>query len=462
MSGFRPSSLSQSVRSFSKRSFTPPTALRLIIGLSVLVVLGTGALLLPGVGTHRALAFNEALFTAVSALTVTGLSLISPARDLTLFGQVILLILIQLGGVGFMVGAVVILRLIGRRISLEDRLALKDSLGLLEPGAIIKLTKRVLLTVLGVELAGALLLWLNWRNQLPEGQAIFYALFHAISAFCNAGFDLFTGLPQYPVGLPTDTFTLIVFGALICLGSLGIPVLGDLILYWRERTFSLHTRITLTLVAALIVLGSVSIFLAETRPTGVLAEETPLRQMVLATFQSVATRTAGFIGVPSFEALTPATQLTLITLMFIGSGPASMGGGITTGTFAVLMLALWGYARGLPTAHIAGRRIAAMTVRKAAAVLTISLAVVFTATWLILITHPTATLDAALFEVVSAFATCGLTLAFTSELNGWGQAVIMLVMFWGRLGALTIVIALAQLPQRPSLIEYPEEQLLIG
>lgn len=448
------------------RRWPIPTALRLVLGLAFLVTIGAGLLLLPVAGAQRPLTVSEALFTAVSALTVTGLNIITPARDLSLIGQIIVLVLIQIGGVGFMVGAVTVLRLIGRSISLEDRLALRDSLGLLEPRAIVRLSRRVVLAVLLMESIGALLLWLHWRNQMPEGQALFYAIFHAVSAFCNAGFELFSGLPQYPTGAPNDPITLALFGTLIFLGSLGIPVLGDFIGLLRARTrtaraLSLHTRITLGVLAVLNIGGSAGLFLAEGLG-GLLAEEDVVRRAALAVFQAVGGRTAGFIALPSFESLKPTSQLLLIALMFIGAAPASMGGGITTGTFAVLLIALWGYARGRQTAHIAGRRIAPMTVRKAAAVLTISLIVVFTATWLLLITHPGTSLDAALFEVVSAFATCGLSLAFTAQLNGFGQAVIMLMMFWGRLGALTIVAALAQLPQRAALLEYPEEQLLIG
>lgn len=439
-----------------------PPALRLVLGLASLIALGTLVLLLPGVGAQRPLRLNEAAFTATSALTVTGLSLIAPGRDLTVLGQGVLLVLIQLGGVGFMVGAVVVLRLIGRRISLEDRLALRDSLGLPEPGAIVKLTQRVLIVVLAIEAAGAALLWLNWRGAMPEGQALFYAIFHAVSAFCNAGFDLFTGRPEFSGGAPTDSATLAIKAALIALGSLGIPVLADGVRYWRDRRLSLHTRVTLAVVALLISGGGLALFLAERQAGGVLAREPLARQVEVAFFQAVAARTAGFAGLPAFESMAPASQLTLMALMFVGGSPASMGGGVTTGTVAVLAIALWGYARGRSAAHIAGRAIAPMTVRKAAAVLTLSLAVVAAATWLILITHPGATLDQALFEVISAFATCGLTLAFTSELNGFGQAVIMLAMIWGRLGALTLFVALAALPQRPLLVNYPEEQLLIG
>jgi trk system potassium uptake protein TrkH len=352
-------------------------------------------------------------------------------------------------------------RLLGRRVSLMARLALSDSLGLLVPGAILKLTQRVIATVLAIECIGAILLWLHWRNDLGDGQAAFYAIFHAVSAFCNAGFDLFSGLPDYPTGIPKDNISLIILGSLIFLGGLGIPVLADLLTWPKERHLSLHTRITLVVIAALVTAGGLGIVLAESRSTGVLVDEPWFRRFLMSFFQSVSARTAGFAGIVSFEELTPASELLLIVLMFIGCAPASMGGGITTGTFAVLMLALWGYARGLPNAQIGGRTIAVGMVRKAAAVLTISLFLVLLSTWLILLTHPTASFDAAFFEVISAFATCGLTLAFTGELNLFGQLVIMLMMFWGRLGALTIIVALAK-QQRHQPVVYPEEQILIG
>lgn len=438
---------------------TLPTAVRLVVGLVIFIALGTVLLLLPGMAT-RPLTVMEALFTATSALTVTGLSTIVAVQDLTRLGQVTLLVLIQLGGVGFMVAVVVTLQLLGRRIIIDDRLALKDALGIAEPGAVLRLLSRMLIILFAIEALGALLLWFNWRFILPPGEALFYAIFHAISAFCNAGFDLFTGDPRFPNGLPTDTPTLTVIGSLILLGALGFPVIVDLVrLRRRNHRLSLHTRITTTVVAVLVLAGAVGLFIVETRPEGRLHAEPLPRQIVLSTFQSVSTRTAGFGAIAGFEQLHPASTLLLNALMFVGSGPASMGGGITTGTFAVLFLALYGYARGHGTAVIAGRQIAPLTVRRAAAVLTISITVVLVATWLILITHAT-TLDRAVFEVISAFATCGLTLAFTAELNPFGQLIIIFVMFWGRLGALTIVLALA--PRRIPRLAYPEETILIG
>jgi trk system potassium uptake protein TrkH len=192
-----------------------------------------------------------------------------------------------------------------------------------------------------------------------------------------------------------------------------------------------------------------------------MADDPPLAVLGISLFQSVSARTAGFAGFESFAELTPASQLLMITLMFIGCAPASMGGGITTGTFAALTISLWAFARGRMEATIGGRTLAVGTMRKAAAVLTISLFVVLLATWLILMTHDT-TLDAATFEVVSAFATCGLTLGLTSQLNLFGQLVICLVMFWGRLGALTIIVAIAREQGQARPVRYPEEQILIG
>lgn len=440
-----------------------PTPARLVGGLLFLILAGTTLLLLPGIGTTRPLYFNEAIFTAVSALAVTGLSIIAPGRDLTVLGQIVLLFLIQFGGVGFMVLAVVVFRLLGRQVLLQDRLALRDSLGLIRTTEIVRLSRRVLAVVVLFEGIGAFLLWLHWRNTLPlsEDKLVLYAIFHSVSAFCNAGFDLFGGLPQFPNGVPNDGITLIILGVLIMLGGLGIPVTADL-LSWREtRQLSLHSRITLFIIVLLTVSGTISIFLSETFHQGALHTVPIDQRFGLSLFQTISARTAGYAGFPAFESMAPGTQLSLLALMFIGASPASMGGGITTGTFAVMLFAMWSYARGRANTQIGRRVIGQQSIRKASAVLTISLIVVITATYLILITHPNATLDVVLFEVVSAFATCGLTLAFTSQLNIFGQIVIMFVMFWGRLGALTIVAALA-VTRKKSLVTYPEEQILIG
>ena len=436
-----------------------PTPLRLLLGLALMIALATVILSLPGVGAKRPLTINEAFFTATSALTVTGLSVITPGSDLTVAGQVILLVLIQIGGVGFMVMAVLVFRLMGRSISFADRLALRDSFGLLDLEAIWQLTKRVLVFVILLEILGAVFLWVHWRWQLGSARAAFYALFHAVSAFCNAGFDIFKGTPGYS-GIPNDSYTLSVFMVLIFIGGLGIPVIADLALWRKTRRMSLHGKLTLIISFALMFLGWAGLYLAEAGPNGTLSDESTSRALMLTLFQSVSARTAGFTAIERFQDLTPSSQLLKIVLMFIGTAPASMGGGITTGTFTVLVLALWAYARGQERPHVFGRSIGAFTVRRASAVLTISTMVILGATWVLLITHPHAVLDKVIFEVVSAFATCGLSLEYTSNFDAVGQLVIAFVMFWGRLGSLTIVLALGQLAPR-ALIEYPEEKILI-
>lgn len=437
-----------------------PNGVRFIGGLLLMVLIGTGLLLLPGVAPQGRLSFNQALFTAVSALSVTGLSIITPAQDLTQFGQIILMILIQLGGVGFMFIAVIVLQALGRQVNLSNRLALRESLGLSERVPLWPTIKAFVQLMLAIEGVGAFLLWLHWRTLLPPAEASFYALFHAVSSFCNAGFDLFSGHADFPNGLPRDALTLVIMGGLIVLGGLGSPVLRELTTHRRGRRWSLHTQLTVIVTVILIVSGALIIGLAESRPGGTL-EYTPLGQrLTLSTFQSISARTAGFAALPRFSELTPASQWSLVILMFIGTAPASMGGGITTGTLAVLVIAVWSYSRGYDDVRIRERVLPIAIVRRAASILLISLMAVAGATWLILMTNNLPFNDT-LFETVSAFATTGLSLDSTSQLNGVGQIIIMALMLWGRLGALTLTLALAQ--QRPrARVDYPEEHILLG
>jgi trk system potassium uptake protein TrkH len=440
-----------------------PIPVRLVGGLALLVTTGTLLLLATEWLSDRPLTWNEALFTTVSALTVTGLSVIVPGRDLTVAGQVVLLLLIQLGGVGFMALAVVFFQLLGWQLGMQNRIALREALGLSNLREILRLTQRALLVLAAIELTGAVALFLHWRTfvPLPEGQIAWYALFHAVSAMCNAGFDLFGGLPQFPNGPPTDTLTLVIMCTLIFLGGIGIPVITNLLQFWRVRKLRFHVKIALITSVVLILFGGVALMIAEGQPGGVLADEPSLvRRFVLATAQSVSARTAGFAWLPRFDEITPASQFLLMTLMFIGASPASMGGGIKTVSFAVLVLSLFAYVRGLRDVTLWRRTIGAQNIQKSAAVLTAALFAVVTATWLLAITQDVG-LDRAMFEVISAFATCGLTLAFTAEMDVFGQLLIMFVMFWGRLGALTVVAAVAW-PRRRPLVAFPEDEVLIG
>jgi trk system potassium uptake protein TrkH len=427
--------------------------------LIVFVALGTFALSLPPMTRGESLAANDALFMAVSALSLTGLSVVTPGVDLSLAGQVMLLILIQLGAVGYVTLAVLVFRLLGRSVSLTDRTALLDALGLVSPQGISSLAQRVFATIVGVEAIGALLLYLHWSRFIDDPKLPFLAVFHSIASFCNAGFELFTGDIAYPNGMPNDGVTLLISAALILMGGIGLPVLHEL-LTLRRRRLSLHSRLTLAITGFLVAFGGLGILVSESRPGMTLDGLTWWRKLELAFFQSISCRTAGFVGMPSLESLDPASQLQIVTLMFVGSAPASMGGGVTTGTLVVLVLALFAYLRGQDTPIVGGRAIPGEMVRKAASVLTVSLFVVITASWLLMLTHDVS-FELAIFEAVSAFATCGLTLGFTTELNPLGQCLIVLMMIWGRLGALTLLVVLTRGRVRRR-VAYPEEKILIG
>ncbi|MFK7805319.1 MAG: TrkH family potassium uptake protein [Anaerolineae bacterium] len=441
-----------------------PASARIVLGLLGLIILGTALLMLPVMATGDSLTFREAIFTAISALTVTGLSIISAGNDLTFTGQITLLALIQFGGVGYMVIATLIMRFIGRRVFVLDRLALSSSIGLDSPQEILHVLKHVIRGIALIEGIGAAALYAHWRFNgiVPAGNAPFMAIFHSISAFCNAGFDLFSNESLYPNGVPKDNITLLILGTIIFIGGLGIPVLSEFFARSHYRRWSLHTRVTVLLVTILVLVGWLFTFLGETAQSGVLHNLPLSQQLIESWFHSISSRTAGFAAFSDFSSIRPATMILTIMLMFIGCAPASMGGGITTGTFAVLWIAVYNYTRGRQVVQVWQRTISGATVRRAGAVLTISVGLVMVATFLILLTHPQAEAGEVLFEVVSAFATCGLSLDFTGQLNNFGLTIIATMMVWGRLGALTIVMALMQTTKQASLIKYPEETLLIG
>jgi trk system potassium uptake protein len=476
----------------SERQKRPwPVALRLVLGLILLILLGTGLLMLPAASNHQPLPFIDAFFTATSALTVTGLTVRTTSTDFTLMGHLTLLGLIQVGGVGYMFAVSLLLLFLRRGLTFRDRLTLTASLGLDKPGAIFLVLRRSFWGILIVEAVGALLLYFHWRANgiVAEERLLLFAVFHAVSAFCNAGFDLFAGLSAYPDGIPADNVSLFIMGTLIFIGGLGIPVLSEILNLkkvqqihhhkgtkltkksvraffsfwltgWHWPHFSLHTRLTLRVVVLLVLVGWVGLFLPEVRPDGVLHGLPTSNQLMRSLFQSLSARTAGFPGLSDFNTLQNESQLLIMVLMFIGCAPASMGGGITTGTFGVLLLNLRSYALGLPEVRWGYRAIAPDIVRRAGVVLTVSIFLVVVATWLILMTHRLP-LNMVLFEVISAFATCGLSLGITGELNLFGRLILIVLMLWGRLGALTLVTALGANGESKTNIQYPAEKVLI-
>jgi trk system potassium uptake protein TrkH len=451
--------IQKGVESYSTRQV--PVALQLVMGLIVLIAIGTALLMIPGAATRK-LTLMEALFTSASAAAVTGLSLFPISTDLTLWGQIIVMLLVQVGGVGLIVVVVLVFRLIGRQVTLGERLAVTGSLGLDRPQQIASIMVRAIGLMLAIEGVGALLLWMHWglSGIVTPGQAAYYAIFHAVTAYCNAGFDLFYGLPQYPNGIPADPLSLIIMGALIILGGLGIPVYMDLI-FRRHRPFSLHTRVTVMAALVLIFLGWAGLLMSEYRQAGVLSGMSFGQRVLLAWFQSVSARTAGFAGLPAFGDLNSPSILMMIALMFIGSAPASTGGGITTGTFAVLWIAVVSYARGLDHMRVGKHTLPQSLLIRSLVVFVISFSFVILATWLLVLTNPF-NLEQSLFEVVSAYSTTGLSLGITASLNTIGRLIIIFTMFAGRLGAITVMISLLGRDKGNRLVDYPETTILVG
>ena len=418
-----------------------PISFQLVTGLFILILVGTGLLLIPGM-TYQPINFFTALFTATSAATVTGLNIVVPATTFTLSGQIVILFLVQIGGVGLIVSVMFFFRILGRQIGLMDRLAVTSALRLDSPEKIISIVVRTVIGMLLFEFLGALALGIHWlaAGIVPADSIVMYSIFHAVVSFCNAGFDLFTGLTQYPTGIPLDSITLIIMGTLIIAGGLGIPVYFDLLHQFGRRGLSLHSRITLITSLVLILIGWVGFLLSEYRLGGVLTGVDFFPRVVQAWFQSASARTAGFQGFAFFTDISQGSVLLLIFLMFIGTGPASAGGGITTGTFSVICLAFLSYARGLDKIRAGHRTIPFRQLGRAGVIFSVGITLVVLSTWLILLTN-SLTMEDVLFEVVSAFSTTGLSLGITSSLNQFGQAILIIVMFFGRLGAFTIMMA---------------------
>ena len=439
-----------------------PVALELVFGLAILILVGAGLLVLPAM-TTRPLTFMEALFTSTSAAAVTGLSLFPISTDLTFRGQLVLLFLVEIGGISLIAAVAFFFRLIGRRITLADRLAITSSMHLDSSRRVLEVMARAMLFMLVIEGLGAAALYLHWRLSgiVPSGQVAYYAIFHAVTAYCNAGFDLFSGLPQYPNGLPTDPLTLVIIGALIVLGGLGIPIYMDLLYRPTKRRLTLHTKVTFQVSAALIVAGFIGLLICEYQGGGAFSGMSLFQRALLALFQSVAARTAGFASIPGFNQILPSSSLLLMVLMFIGTAPASTGGGITTGTFVILWAAVVSYARGAERTRLGKWSLPNSLVLHAMIVFAVSLTLVILATWLLLITNGF-NLVQSLFEIISAYSTTGLSLGITPSLNTAGRIILILTMFVGRLGAITIMIALLGRKQRPNLREYPEQEILVG
>ena len=434
----------------------------LVVGFAAIIIIGTILLTLPiAVEEGQSVNWREALFTSTSATTVTGLVVVSTTSTYSTFGEIVILLLIQVGGVGFITLSVVLFRLIGRRVTIYERNLLRQALGVEAGEGVVQLTLVVLLITVVIELIGALLIFSQWIQIMDWRTAAYYSIFHSVSAFCNAGFDLFYGLNDPALLFARDNpIIIITFSLLITIGTLGITVVYDLIAWPRERHLSLHTRLVLPFTLLLIIIGTLLLMLDETFVEGMaLSELPPGKHWLTAFFTIVSSRTAGITLIPMSE-LGQASQLVIFVWMFIGGAPASMGGGVGLSTVAVVLVTLWSTVRGYSEVRIFERTLPMETIIKAVAVITVSTALVVSVTLTLMLFGQGALFPVA-FEVISAFSNTGYSLGITDQFGPAGRFLLIITMFWGRLGPLTLVVALAQ-RHRLTLIRYPEEKIIIG
>jgi trk system potassium uptake protein TrkH len=441
----------------------------LILGYATAIAAGGAILTLP-ISGREPVRLLDALFTATSAVCVTGLAVLDTGSSYSLFGQTVVLLLIQAGGLGIMTLSTAFVLLLGRRISLSSRDALQGSFSSGFVGTVAALLKRVVLWTVVIEAIGALLLFLGEIRRLPFGAALWSAIFHAVSAFCNAGFSLRASSFIDDRGSPLIVLPL---AGLIVLGGLGFTVLTELGAQQRRRwrgqaaaPFSLHSKLALSMTGLLLLLGTVGFAVLEHR--NALRGAPLLDQVLTSLFAAVTPRTAGFNTV-DYGQLTNATLYMTILLMMIGGSPGSTAGGIKTTTFGVILALARARYRGEAGVRLFNRGVPDEAVAKAIALVTLGFSIVtifivaLTMTELGSLPYP-ATRGRFLelfFESVSAFGTVGLSMGATGRLSDAGKILIMLLMFIGRLGPLTISVAIAQREKRAE-VRYAEEQLMIG
>ncbi|WP_406664223.1 TrkH family potassium uptake protein [Gallaecimonas sp. GXIMD1310] len=434
-------------------AMSPPAVLA--SGFASLILLGAVLLWLPW-SLKAPLRFSDALFTATSAVTVTGLSVVDTASHFTLFGQSVLLMLIQLGGLGFMTFGVLVLLLLAGKMSFNQQFLIRESLNQTQLTDVARLLRHLLRFVLLAEGLGVLLLALIWVPQLGWQQGLWQALFYTISAFNNAGFGL--APDSLSASVASGPVNMVISGLFIT-GGIGFAVVSELAQKRRLTGLSLHTRVMLLGSLLLALLAMLLFALIEWHNPATLGPLDTAGKLWASWFQAVTPRTAGFNTVP-ISGLMPASVMLMLLLMLIGAGPGSTASGIKVTTFAVLLAATRAFLLRRRQTLLLGRAVPAVLVFKALAVTLLSLMLIFVALFILTISDGHQHFLDLTFEVVSAFGTVGLTRGITPELSDTGRAVIMVLMFLGRLGPLTLGFMLAT--PRTHNIRYAEESLAIG
>ncbi len=440
---------------FDRVSESPP----LILTLGFFILISIGALILstPFV-TRSGNPTNpiDALFVAASASCVTGLTPVNTAEHWNTLGQVVIITLIQIGGLGIMTLASIIPLILRKKIGIKTRLILKEQLNIGSMEGVIRLFKYVLGFTLVVESLGALFLAIRFVPTYGLGKGIWFSIFHSISAFCNAGFDIL-GDSIYP--LRGDYLVNITIMCLIIIGGLGFMVTSEIYYKRHFKNISTHSKLVLLTNAGLILVGALGFFVLESLKSGVLSNETIGDGVLISFFQSVSARTAGFYSV-DLSQINDSTAILLISLMFIGGSPGSTAGGIKTTTFAVLLLAVISVVKNEKEPIVFKRRISDDTIKKALSIFVISLSIVIFVSFVIAAIEDFAFIDI-LYETASALGTVGATLGITDKLSAVSKVLITLCMYLGRIGPITMALSFG-LKSDVRLIRYPEGFISIG
>ncbi len=433
----------------------------IFIGYVFIIFFGAVLLFLPFAAKEGATSFSDAFFTAASATCVTGLVRFDTYTHWSLFGQIVILCLIQIGGIGFMTMAIAFMTAANRKIGLSSRILMQNSISAPQIGGIVKMTKFVVIGTLIVEGTGAFLLALYFCPQLGLVKGIWYGIFHSISAFCNAGFDLMGFKGQYSslTSLYSNWYVNIIIMLLIVIGGLGFFVWKDsLANKFRFKNLKLHSKLVISSSAALIVFGAISLFVLEFNSAACHGFSIGER-IISSVFQSVTCRTAGF-NTLDFTKMTEGGIFVMICLMLVGGSPGSTAGGMKTTTFTVILLSVFASARSRKDCQVFGRRIESDILPSV-----LSIFIMYTATSgiaAVIVSHLEGiSMIYAVFECVSAMATVGLTMGITPELGFISKIIVACLMIIGRVGSLTVLMAFAS-PKAKVNSKLPVEKIQVG
>ncbi|MEG0295121.1 MAG: TrkH family potassium uptake protein [Clostridium sp.] len=432
----------------------------LAIGFVILIFTGGTILSLPiSSANGEYTPFLDALFTATSASCVTGLVTLDTGTHWNLFGQVVIMMLIEIGGLGFMSFATFISVLLGRRITLKNRLVVQESMNAFNIQGLVKMVKYVMGFTFAIQGFGALLLSTQLVPEFGIGKGMFYSVFHSVSTFCNAGFDLFGNFSSL-TGYSDNSIILLTISALIAIGGLGFTVLLEIYNFKSVKKLSLHTKAVLLITTILIVGGTLAILILEFNNPETLGPMGVKDKIVNSVISSISPRTAGVNSI-SIPDMTTASLFLTIILMFIGGSPGSTAGGLKTTTFGIIICTLISVIRGREDVELFKRRFPKSLVYKAVSLLLLGSGLVLTVTMILTITEPGEDFISLLYEATSAFGTVGLTTGVTQRLSSIGKIIIIVTMYLGRVGPLTVALAFASRNKR-SKFKYPEGKILIG